>query len=408
MTKRGVLSMIAKSKNLYIIWSVFSLFILSMNLRASITSISPVLKNIQADLQLSSVVVSLLTALPVFCMGLFAPLAGKLSARWGIELTIALSILLIGVSTALRLVATFPFLLLLTAVFSGIGIAITGPLISGYIKKHFPKSSSSMIGVYSAGMGIGASLSAGLVVPVMHAFHQSWNIALAIWSLFALVGIIVWIPIIKKSHQSQNIAEQAVSQKSRLPWGNRYVWLLMVMFGLQSGVYYSLATWLAPKVQDMGYSDAYAATTVTIFSVMQMICSFIIPIIINNSVKRKPWMLLCAFSSFIGILLLIIGGTSPILCAALTGIGAGGLFPLAMILPLDATTTPKAASEWTAMIQFGGYIISGIIPMLVGVIKDVTNTFDVALFALLVVMFVLMLLTLKVRTKTDSTMRILS
>ena len=74
---------------------------------------------------------------------------------------------------------------------------------------------------------------------------------------------------------------------------------------------------------------------------MQMICSFIIPIIINNSMKRKPWMLLCASSSFIGILMLILGGISPIFCATLTGIGAGGLFPLAMILPLDATTTPK-------------------------------------------------------------------
>ncbi|MGG2111212.1 MFS transporter [Lysinibacillus pakistanensis] len=391
-----------KSKNLTIIWSVFSLFILSMNLRASITSISPVLKNIQMDLQMSSVVVSLLTALPVFCMGIFAPLAGKLSERWGIELTIALSVLLIGVSTALRFVATFPLLLLLTAIFSGIGIAITGPLISGYIKKEFPKYSSTMIGVYSAGMGIGASLSAGLVVPVMHAFHQSWNAALAIWSVFALMGIIVWMPIIKKSKQAEVTIEKSGSQKSRLPWGNRYVWLLMVMFGLQSGVYYALATWLAPKVQDVGYSDAYAATTVTIFSVMQMICSFIIPILINNSVKRKPWMLLCALSSFIGILLLITGGVSPIFCATLMGIGAGGLFPLAMILPLDATATPKEASEWTAMVQFGGYIISGIIPMLVGVIKDVTNTFDFAFFALLFILVVLMLMTFKVRAKNDS------
>ncbi|AUS86853.1 MFS transporter [Lysinibacillus capsici] len=398
----------AKSKNFPIIWSVFSLFILSMNLRASITSISPVLKNIQMDLQMTSVVVSLLTALPVFCMGIFAPLAGKLSERWGIEWTIGLSVLLIGVSTALRLVATFPLFLLVTAILSGIGIAITGPLISGYIKKEFPKYSSTMIGVYSAGMGIGASLSAGLVVPAMHAFHQSWNAALAIWSVFAFMGIIVWIPIIKKSKHSQESLEKSTGQKSRLPWGNRYVWLLMVMFGLQSGVYYSLATWLAPKVQDMGYSDAYAATTVTIFSVMQMICSFIIPILINNSFKRKPWMLLCASSSFIGILMLIMGGISPIFCATLTGIGAGGLFPLAMILPLDATTTPKEASEWTAMIQFGGYIISGIIPMLVGVIKDMTNTFDVALFTLLFIIIIIMGLTLKVKTKTESaTIRVL-
>ncbi|WP_242490925.1 hypothetical protein [Priestia endophytica] len=70
-----------KSNEIYMIWSIFALFIISMNLRASITSISPVLKNIQMDLQMSSIVVSLLTAIPVFCMGIFAPVAGKLSDR---------------------------------------------------------------------------------------------------------------------------------------------------------------------------------------------------------------------------------------------------------------------------------------------------------------------------------------
>jgi len=54
------------------------------------------------------------------------------------------------------------------------------------------------------------------------------------------------------------------------------------------------------------------------------------------------------------------------------------------------------------MVQFGGYIISGIIPMLVGVIKDVTNTFDFAFFALLFILVVLMLMTFKVRAKNDS------
>lgn len=162
-----------------------------MSLRASITSISPVLKTIQADLQMSNVSVGLLTALPVFCMEVFAPVAAKLSQRWGIELTIAFSVLLIGLATALRFMATFPFLLLMTAVLTGIGILIAGPLISGYIKKQFPKYSSSMIGVYSAGMDVGASLSSGLVVPAMHSFNNSWNIALAIWALFAGIGIIV-------------------------------------------------------------------------------------------------------------------------------------------------------------------------------------------------------------------------
>lgn len=377
-----------------------------MSLRASITSISPVLKTIQADLQMSNVSVSLLTALPVFCMGVFAPVAAKLSQRWGIELTIAFSVLLIGLATALRFMATFPFLLLMTAVLTGIGIAIAGPLISGYIKKQFPKYSSSMIGVYSAGMGVGASLSSGLVVPAMHSFNNSWNIALAIWALFAGIGIIVWMPIIKKSKLKKSVEGESVKQKNQLPWRNRYVWLLMVIFGLQSGMYYSFATWLAPKVQEVGFSATYAATTATVFSIIQMIFSFIIPILINNNPNRKPWIILCALCYFIGIITLIAGSISPIISAILTGIGAGGLFPIAMILPLDATTTPRDASQWTAMIQFGGYIISGAVPILVGAAKDITNSYNFAFFLLLFISIILMLLTLKVRKKKESNFQI--
>ncbi|AZV50833.1 MULTISPECIES: CynX/NimT family MFS transporter [Bacillus] len=395
-----------KKGNIYIIWSIFSLFVISMSLRASITSISPVLKTIQADLQMSNVSVSLLTALPVFCMGVFAPVAAKLSQRWGIELTIAFSVLLIGLATALRFMATFPFLLLMTAVLTGIGIAIAGPLISGYIKKQFPKYSSSMIGVYSAGMGVGASLSSGLVVPAMHSFNNSWNIALAIWALFAGIGIIVWMPIIKKSKLKKSVEGESVKQKNQLPWRNRYVWLLMVIFGLQSGMYYSFATWLAPKVQEVGFSATYAATTATVFSIIQMIFSFIIPILINNNPNRKPWIILCALCYFIGIITLIAGSISPIISAILTGIGAGGLFPIAMILPLDATTTPRDASQWTAMIQFGGYIISGAVPILVGAAKDITNSYNFAFFLLLFISIILMLLTLKVRKKKESNFQI--
>lgn len=385
-----------------ILWSIFALFVISMNLRAAITSISPVLKDIQTDLHISSMTVSLLTSIPVFCMGIFAPVAGRLSDRWGNERTIALAVLLIGASTALRLVSTFSSLLLLTAVFAGIGIAIAGPLISGFIKEHFPQNSSAMIGIYSAGMGIGASLSAGLVVPVMQFFHQSWNIALAVWSVFAVMGILVWIPIMKKSAQKKTESALSPQPKTTLPWGNRYAWRLTLMFGLQSGTYYSFATWLAPKAQEMGYTSSYAATTATVFSIVQMVGSLIIPLFLDRNVNRKPWLILSAMSSMLGIVLLLTGMASPVLCAVLMGIGAGGLFPLTMILPLDETTTPKEASQWTAMIQFGGYLISGIVPIVVGAVKDMTNTYNYAFMALLFVFAAVILLSLKVRKKREA------
>lgn len=46
----------------------------SLNMRPVITSVSPLLGNIQSDLGMNSLQASLMTTLPVLCMGIFAPL----------------------------------------------------------------------------------------------------------------------------------------------------------------------------------------------------------------------------------------------------------------------------------------------------------------------------------------------
>lgn len=48
-----------------------------------------------------------------------------------------------------------------------------------------------------------------------------------------------------------------------------------------------------------------------------------------------------------------------------------------MILSLNAKSTPREASQWAAMIQSGGYIRGGRIPVLVRAVKDVTNTHNI-------------------------------
>ena len=51
-----------------------SIFAISINLRPAITSIGPILETIREQLSLSNGQVSLLTAIPVICMGIFASL----------------------------------------------------------------------------------------------------------------------------------------------------------------------------------------------------------------------------------------------------------------------------------------------------------------------------------------------
>ena len=86
---------------------IIALFIASLNLRPSINSIAPLLETIRTSLGMNASVASLLTSIPVLCMGLFAPVAVKFSGKWGIERVLGWSLLVIGVGTILRFFTQF-------------------------------------------------------------------------------------------------------------------------------------------------------------------------------------------------------------------------------------------------------------------------------------------------------------
>ncbi|MBX6768653.1 MAG: MFS transporter, partial [Actinomadura rubrobrunea] len=56
-------------------WTLLGLVLLTINLRAAITGVAPVLGDLRHSLGLSGVQVSVLTTLPVVCLGVFAALA---------------------------------------------------------------------------------------------------------------------------------------------------------------------------------------------------------------------------------------------------------------------------------------------------------------------------------------------
>ena len=87
--------------------------------------------------------------------------------------------------------------LLLTAFVIGVAIAIIGPILSSLIKEKFPTRTASAIGIYSLGMGAGATLSAGLTGILYVKIGEEWEYALAFWSSLALLAYLVWVVAMK-------------------------------------------------------------------------------------------------------------------------------------------------------------------------------------------------------------------
>lgn len=385
-------------KNVYL---VIALILASLNLRPSITSIPPILGTIQEDLGISGSVVSLLTSLPVLCMGLFAPLAVKLNRRYGTERAISIALLLIGAATALRYFAVSTYSLLITSFLTGVGIAIIGPLLSGFIKRHFPKRASTMVGIYSTAMVVGAVLSVWLSVPLQKAFNGEWNVSLSVWALFAIIALPVWLRLasrIKKEDSKLQTSENVV----RIPLKNRRAWVLTLSFGLMSAIFYSVTTWFAPAVQSMGYSKETAGTMQTMLTLVSLPATLLIPIGVQRFKKRLWWLIGCSILELAGVFMLNMS-ISPWLAAIALGIGTGGLFPIALMLPIDETRNGMEANTWSAMVQSGGYILGAVGPILIGMIHDFSDSFINAFYVLAIIIVLQIVIQFVIGNKKEVT-----
>ncbi|WP_019415479.1 CynX/NimT family MFS transporter [Paenisporosarcina sp. TG20] len=379
---------------------LLAIFLIALNLRPAVTSIGPLLDTIRNDLMLSNSEVSLLTAVPVICMGVFAPLAVHWLNKFGQKRGISLLLGVIGLLTLVRAWFHDYVSLLITAFVIGVAIAIIGPILSSMIKEKFPTRTATAIGIYSLGMGAGATLSAGLTGVLYVWLGEQWEFALAFWSSLALLAYLIWINAMKPQQEERlNIELQQLSFRS--PWSNKRAWLVLLFFGFQASLFFSLMTWLASAASELGFSVIEAGTVLSVLTAAQIFANITIPLLLEKFPNRSFWIYLLLFIGATGIILLLTGNVTLIWFASiLLGLTLGGLFPLALLLPLDETTDAKEANAWTAMVQTGGFIMGGIVPLAIGILYDWSGTHQMTYYVLLVLIVGMFITTLLLNRKT--------
>jgi CP family cyanate transporter-like MFS transporter len=378
---------------------LLAIFLIALNLRPAVTSIGPLLETIKNDLNLSNSEVSLLTAIPVICMGLFAPLAVHWLNKFGQKRGISLLICVIGILTLVRAWLHDYVSLLVTAFVIGVAIAIIGPIISSLIKEKFPTRMASAIGIYSLGMGAGATLSAGLTGVLYVWIGERWEFALAFWSSLALLAYLVWFVTMKPQHERAVTTEQQQAT-FRSPWTNKRAWLILLFFGFQASLFFSLTTWLASAASELGFSVIEAGSVISVLTVAQILANICISLLLEKFPNRSFWIYFSLFIGTIGLVLLITGNVALIWPASiLLGFTLGGLFPLALLLPLDETTDAKEANAWTAMVQTGGFIMGGLVPLAIGILYDFSGTHQMTYYVMLVLIVGMFVVTLLLNKK---------
>jgi len=368
-----------------------ALFVAAANLRPAIAAVSPLVDRLRADMGLSATGVSLLTTIPTLAMGLCAPLAAVVARRVGLQRAVLLGLAIIAAATAARGLGGSTALQLSCAAVVGAGIAIAQTLLPVAVKTRFADRAGLVTGIYTAGLGLGGAVAAGVSAPLADTLG-SWPGALASWSVLAVAGMVVWRAA-KGSLGLDAFTGPAGPATSGLPWRSAAAWRITALSAGNSGLYYCELAWVAPLLHDdAGHSAAAAGVLLTVMIAVQVVAMIAVPMLLGERTDQRVGLALTTALTAAGFAGLAASpGTASWMWILALGIGHGGLFPLVLTLPVAIGRDGTEAGRISAMAFFVGYACAALAPLLIGSLRDGLGSFHLA-FSLLAGLTMLMLL----------------
>jgi CP family cyanate transporter-like MFS transporter len=348
-----------------------SLVLIAFNLRPLFSSASALLPEIRSELGLSALGASLLTTLPVVCLGAFSPLAPKLAQRIGAERTLLGVLLLLALGTAMRGLSSIPLLFIGSAL-AGACIAVGNVLLPGLVKRDFADRAALMTGFYTMALCAGAAGAAGFTLPLEKAFGGSMAAALAVWALPALIVGLIWLPQVLST---KNQVKRSGFSVEGL-WRDRLAWQVTLFMGLQSALAYCIFGWLVPILRERGLDGVTAGAIVSVSVMVQAASCLVAPqIAVRGKDQRVINAALCCIA-VVALLGLLFAPLSTVwFWAVLQGVGQGGLIAAAMTTIVLRSRDQHVAAHLSGMAQCVGYLLAAIGPLIVGLIRSWTGSF---------------------------------
>jgi CP family cyanate transporter-like MFS transporter len=252
------------------------------------------------------------------------------------------------------------------------------------VKGWFPDRAALVTGLYTVGITGGLALAALATVPIERLLGGFWPGALAAWSLLAAVAVVFWLPLASQARSSSQ--PEVLHERTRLPWRSGRAWSVALFFGAESCLFFSSLTWIAPLYVDRGLDEGRAGLLLAVFALVRVPSAFLFPALADRSGDRRPWLVLTLILATFGFcaagLVPLATSWAPLAWVVVLGLGVGGLFPLALTLPLDYSADADEAGRLTAMTFFVGYVVAAVGPVAVGALRDATGGYAVPFVAL--------------------------
>lgn len=397
----------AKPMQQWLTWLVLmGILLLAINMRAPIIGFGAVAKLIEQDLHLSTKTIGMVGTIPVAAFALSSFIAPKISHWLGLERTMLLASLGLMAGIFLRVwQPQLGFLLVGTVVLS-LAISLANVLVPAVIKKFLPHHISRVMSVYSLTMTMTAGLSAGIAMWLVGL--KNWQFALGVWGWISLLAMIIWLivlSVLAKHSAAQSLVKSSTSVPSDLSksrtselanqpamhypsvWKMPMAWYISIFMGIQSLLYYTMASFLPSLLMDKGLSTAQVGTLGMIFQMMGFPAIMLLSYWVGRGGNLRVIAMLGAVGNLIGVLGFgFLSAKLAWLWALFTGFGCGVIFTLCLMIFTIKARDDKQTAQLSGMSQSVGYSIAIFGPLVVGWLKDVSHGWTLPMLFLAVLM----------------------
>jgi CP family cyanate transporter-like MFS transporter len=361
-----------------------------LNLRTAVTSVGPVLQEIEQGLGISSGLAGLVTSMPVLCFALIGFVGPALAARYRDGHVLGAALLTMAAGLVLRAVAgSFP-LFLAGTVLAMVAGALGNVLLPSLVKRHFPHRTGALVGAYSTAMAGGGAVVAVSTAPIAAAAGDGgWRWALGVWAVLPLIAAVPWLFVPAAAGASRG-THTAVRMGPLLR--SRTTLALTVFFGVQSIIAYVVLGWSPQYLRDTGLSAATAGLLLGVNSLVAIPISAVVPSLTVRQRLQRPLL-----AGFVGCYLVAWLGlwaaprAAPWIWMVVLSFGMGA-FPMVLTLIGLRARTPETVAALSTVTQSWGYLLAGGGPLLVGVLRGATGSYA-GMFVLMLVCVAALLFT---------------
>lgn len=349
--------------------------LIAINLRTAVSSLSPVVNFIQAEISLPIVAIGLLGIAAPLAFAFSSSLSTKPARKFGLELTLLMTVAAIIGGNLIRALAFDTASLFAGSMLTLFGVGIGNVLLPVMVRRYFPNRIGLVSSFYITLTSVSATMGSLFAVPV--AETAGWRFSLGQWAIFASLALIPLLPLLKNNRPSDDSAKAASLRvwKSPTAISIAAVQSMTAIFG-----YVSFAWLPLLLIEHNGVSPLAAGNLLALFAIMGLPTSLVVPVLASRfPAAQSIIVFFSATVGSIGALGLLLSPNNLWLSVVLLGLGPT-MFPLALTLFNLRSRNQQTVLAVSSFGQGVSYSLASTAVLLVGILREITGGWEAAIW----------------------------